>query len=243
MKIIKLDAIDSTNSYLKELIKSEPVENFTIVCASMQYEGKGQMGTQWHSEPNKNLLCSVYCSLDTLLVSNQKYLNYAVSISIYKALDSVKVPNLKIKWPNDILSSSNKLAGILIENVIQDKRIKSSIIGIGINVNQASFLSEIQHVTSVFNEINTEISIDTMLNLVVIELKKTFSLLESSKFEKLEKMYYSLLFKYMMPTMFRDKDKTLFLGMIKGVATNGKLQIQVEDESIKEFGIKEVSFA
>ena len=64
MKIIKLDAIDSTNSFLKELAHNTSLENYTIVTAKEQIKGRGQMGTHWVSEPNKNLLCSVYVSFE-----------------------------------------------------------------------------------------------------------------------------------------------------------------------------------
>ena len=46
---------------------------------------------------------------------------------------------LAIKWPNDILSDHHKIAGILIENIIKTNQIESSVIGIGLNVNQKSF--------------------------------------------------------------------------------------------------------
>jgi len=69
MRIIKLDAIDSTNSFLKELAQNSSLENYTIVTTKEQKKGRGQMGTQWVSEPNKNLLCSVYVAFDKFPVA------------------------------------------------------------------------------------------------------------------------------------------------------------------------------
>ena len=60
MKLIKLDAIDSTNDFLKGLSSSQSIENFTVVCAETQSKGKGQMGSTWVSEPSKNLIMSVF---------------------------------------------------------------------------------------------------------------------------------------------------------------------------------------
>ena len=86
MKLIKLNAIDSTNTFLKELAQTEELENFTVVTANEQLKGRGQMNTGWLSEPNKNLLCSVFYKFENVLFSNQVYLNYAVALSVYQTL-------------------------------------------------------------------------------------------------------------------------------------------------------------
>ena len=59
MKVIKLDAIDSTNDFLKELAQKESVENYTVITANEQTKGKGQMGSSWNTESGKNLISSI----------------------------------------------------------------------------------------------------------------------------------------------------------------------------------------
>jgi hypothetical protein len=59
MKLIKLDAIDSTNDFLKRLSGEQPLDNFTVVSTENQTHGKGQMGAKWDSETGKNLMFSV----------------------------------------------------------------------------------------------------------------------------------------------------------------------------------------
>ena len=59
MKLIKLSAIDSTNTFLKNLASSEKVDNFTVVVAEHQTNGRGQRGSNWLIEPSKNLTFSV----------------------------------------------------------------------------------------------------------------------------------------------------------------------------------------
>ena len=59
MRLVKLDAIDSTNEFLKGLSSQESLENFTVVTAENQTKGKGQMGAVWNSEIGKNLIMSV----------------------------------------------------------------------------------------------------------------------------------------------------------------------------------------
>ena len=71
MKIIKFDAIDSTNTFLKELAHNSSLDSFTVVTAKAQKKGRGQMGTAWVSEPGKNLLCSIYVAFDGFLVQDK----------------------------------------------------------------------------------------------------------------------------------------------------------------------------
>ena len=243
MKIIKLDAIDSTNSFLKEMAKNTPLQNYTVVTASAQKKGKGQMGAHWVSEPHKNLLCSVFVAFDTLLVKDQVLLNYAVSIAVYNVLKEYDVPKLQVKWPNDIMSDTKKISGILIENVIQSSYVKSTVIGIGINVNQVKFPQNLPNATSIKKSVHKEIDSDVLLKKIVAELQSVLKLATTLNKQLLEKMYIKLLYKKNTPTMFKDDSGVLFMGMIVGVSSVGKLQIELEDESVREFGIKEVSFA
>ena len=59
MKLIKLDAIDSTNDFLKRLLVAQSVENYIVVTTKSQTNGKGQMGSTWDSEAGKNLIMSI----------------------------------------------------------------------------------------------------------------------------------------------------------------------------------------
>ena len=114
MKVIKLDAIDSTNEFLKGLLGKQTVDNFTVITAENQTNGKGQMGSVWTSEVGKNLIMSVLVK-DFLFDISQIYnLNILVSLAVFQALDEIEIPELSIKWPNDIMSDTKKIGGILI---------------------------------------------------------------------------------------------------------------------------------
>ena len=115
MNIIKLSAIDSTNDYLKNLLLKNTLENYTIVTAEFQHKGKGQMGGEWKSEPSKNLMCSIYLNNSTIKLSNQFSINMVVCLAIKKSLNKFNIPQLSVKWPNDIMSGSSKLCGVLIK--------------------------------------------------------------------------------------------------------------------------------
>ena len=136
MRIIKLDAIDSTNTFLKEISSAETLEDYTVVVATQQTKGRGQMGKQWQAKAGENLTYSVFKRIKGLTFSNQFYLSIVTSLALYKTLKFYNVPNLFVKWPNDILSDKKKICGILIENVIKKGELNAMVLGVGLNVNQ-----------------------------------------------------------------------------------------------------------
>ena len=242
MKIIKLSAIDSTNSFLKEMASNSVVENFTVVVTENQVKGRGQQGSTWESEVGKNLIFSVFVTFESLSVSDKKYLNYAVSLAVFEVLQQENIPRIAIKWPNDILSAKKKISDILIENSLKGAKISSSVIGIGLNVNQTSFSSSLENASSLKLSSNRTFDLEQLLIEIVTSLKSKISLLNAKAFESIETSYLNVLYKKNIPTMFKDSNDVLFMGIIRGVSKDGKLQVEIEDETFKEFGIKEISF-
>ncbi|MEE9408639.1 MAG: biotin--[acetyl-CoA-carboxylase] ligase [Polaribacter sp.] len=241
MKIIKLDAIDSTNSFLKELGKNSVLENFTVAVTSNQTNGRGQQQNTWASKPFKNLTFSVFTRFKNLGIHQKKHLNFAISLGIFDAISTENLPKLSIKWPNDILSENKKLCGILIENSIKGSKINSSVIGIGLNVNQIEFPDHIKSVSSLKKETEKEYDLDPLLSKIISKIKERITLLNDKQFQHLENDYLNVLYKKNIPTMFKDSNNVLFMGMISGVSKEGRLQITLEDDLIKEFDIKEVA--
>lgn len=239
MNIIKLSAIDSTNAFLKSLVFDQYVENFTVVIAESQLNGKGQTGSIWNSESGKNLTFSVLVR-DVLRTGADVFkLNILVSISIIKALEKFKIKKLNIKWPNDILSEQKKIAGILIENVFKGNNEIISIIGIGLNVNQV-FFENLPQASSLSLLNNKEFDKDEILFEIIAQLKWHIAQINSVSNTDFWAEYHNLLFKMGVPTVFIDSLDDKFMGIIKGVTSYGKLVVMLEDDSKKEFDIKEL---
>lgn len=238
MKLIKLDAIDSTNEFLKGLSSNSDLENFTVVTAENQTKGKGQMGSVWVSEPSKNLIMSVLIK-NFLLNSNQIFnINIVTSISVIQALEIMKIPDLSIKWPNDIMSHNKKIGGILIENTIKSDGSIFSIVGLGLNVNQTDF-ENLPNASSLIEICKTVFDKEELLFLIIGIMKQNIqNWNKNSKIMKSD--YTNKLFKIRVPMPFEDQKQNRFMGIIKGVSTTGKLEILLEDDSISEFDIKEV---
>ncbi|TXD48788.1 biotin--[acetyl-CoA-carboxylase] ligase [Polaribacter sp. IC073] len=242
MKIIKLSAIDSTNSFLKEMAANSVIENFTIVVTDRQVKGRGQQGNSWVSEPYKNLIFSVFVRFSNVSVFDNKYLNLAVSLAVFDALLEENIPAIAIKWPNDILSANKKICGVLIENSLKGREIASSVIGIGLNVNQTVFPEYLKKASSLKLISQQDYNLDQLLKSIVLKLKDRIDLLTAKNFQALEADYLNVLYKKNIPTMFKDSKDVLFMGIIRGISKEGNLQIAIEDETILEFGLKEVSF-
>ena len=240
MRIIKLDAIDSTNSFLRQLGASEPIEDFTIVVAKHQTNGRGQMRTKWSSQESKNLMVSVFKDVSFLKVENSFYISIVVSLSILKALELLQIKNLRVKWPNDILADNKKLAGVLIENVIKQSQLQASIIGFGLNVNQTEFI-DLPKASSLRMISGNVFNLDEVLHEILKQLELNFQLLENGKFNLLKDEYENQLFRKDKPSTFKNLKDELFSGIITGISNSGNLQVQVENTIVKEFDLKEIT--
>ncbi|MNK54334.1 Bifunctional ligase/repressor BirA [compost metagenome] len=238
MKLIKLDAIDSTNDFLKALASQDELDNFTTVTAENQTKGKGQVGGVWKTQAGKNLTMSVL--IKDFLFNNDEVFNLSliVSLAVAEVLKTLNIPDICIKWPNDILSYNKKLVGILIENTLKSDGRIVSVVGIGINVNQTDF-TELPTASSLSVIAGKTFDKEELAILIVEKLKEKIQSWNTSA-QIFWDDYFNFLFKKGIPTAFRDNDNKDFMGIIQGVSPIGKLQVLLEDDSVVEFEIKEV---
>ncbi|UNY98986.1 biotin--[acetyl-CoA-carboxylase] ligase [Zhouia spongiae] len=239
MKIIKLDAIDSTNSFLRQLSTINKVDDFTTVIAKHQTSGKGQMGAAWKVEEGKNLTTSVFKRISCLRNEELFYVSMAVSLAVYDSLKKFLIPDLAIKWPNDILSGDKKICGILIESVVKGRDLEAAIIGIGLNVNQTGF-DNLPQASSLKAITGIQYNVDELLQEILVHLQHYALFIEEKEFDVLKVKYEEKLFRKNKPSTFKDKEGRLFMGFIKGVSESGKLILRLEDEVFREFDLKEV---
>src|SRR5438552_678944 len=108
-KLHLLSSVDSTNRYLKDLPMSSHVD---ICCAETQTQGKGRFGRQWHSPFAENIYCSSRWTLGDL--TQLSGLSLITSLAVLATVKAIYPdPNLKLKWPNDLLWGNKKLSGSL----------------------------------------------------------------------------------------------------------------------------------
>ncbi len=239
MHIIKLNAIDSTNTYLKELSAKQTVANFTVVVAENQTNGRGQRGANWEVENGKNLTFSVLIKDLLLNVDEVFNLNVLVAVSLFQTFLQLKIENLAIKWPNDILADKKKICGILIENQFKSTSEILSIVGIGINVNQENFIN-LPQANSLKKHAGQEFNIDEVLMLFLDQFQNNLNLYKNEGATYFWKFYHENLFKKDVPMAFENADNVKFMGIINQVMPNGLLQIAVDDDTLQLFDIKDL---
>ena len=240
MNIIKLDAIDSTNSYLKKIILEKDIIDLTIVTTNFQTQGKGQLGNVWESEDSKNLLCSIYKKDLGIKVQDQFLVSMLVSLSIIRTLEKINLPKLYIKWPNDIMSDNKKICGILIENIVKHNSIRESVFGIGLNVNQNTF-KNLPNATSIKKIKGVAYNVDELLNDLANNLQKQFSNFNQSNMDLTFRQYEDVLYRINIPSTFKDSKGDIFTGYIKGVSNSGKLKVLLENNLLKSYNLKDIS--
>ena len=143
--IICLPEVDSTNKYARRHI--EELDNLSVVTTLSQTNGKGQGDHTWHSEPGKNLLFSIVLKNQDVPAAKQSIISDSVAESMVELLSRHGI-EAWIKPPNDIWVDKKKICGILIEHSLRADRISWTIIGIGLNVNQRTFPSDLPNPTS-----------------------------------------------------------------------------------------------
>ena len=233
MKIIKLDAIDSTNAYLKKLLINNALDDLTTVISINQTNGRGRNGNIWINEPYSNLAFSLFKILKHVNVKDKFLLNVISSISVYELLKKYNLKNLSIKWPNDVMVNDKKISGILIENSIRAKEISHTIIGVGMNINQSKF-KELPNATSILIQTGKEVSIDKISVELLKIFKKNFNFFNKNN-KNLMETYNRILFRKDQISNFLTIKNKPFSAQILGVNKKGELNLKLSNSKVVKY--------
>lgn len=232
------DLVDSTNSQAKILLSnSRPVEG-TVIIAHTQQQGKGQFGNQWATVGGQNLTFSTILYPKFVPAKRQFLLSQAVALGIRDALEPYLPQPTYIKWPNDIISSDKKICGVLIENSLQGDKLADSIIGIGINVNQADF-EGLPQAASLHTLTGRVFDLDKVLHRVLSCIEGYYLLLLANRETNIEQAYLKHLFKINQPATFEASGRQ-FEGTIRGIDGSGRLLVE-DANAIKPYALKEIT--
>jgi BirA family biotin operon repressor/biotin-[acetyl-CoA-carboxylase] ligase len=239
VKIIKLNAIDSTNTYLKELGKNVSLSDATVVWAKNQTGGRGQMGANWQSKIGQSLTFSVLKRFKQLDIQEHSKITYAVTLGIKNALQDLGIPGLSVKWPNDIMSYNQKLCGVLIENQLEGQKLISAVVGIGLNVNETLFLN-LPQATSMRLTTGREFNLEEVFNTVITEVMQQLNDFANHNLPNLKEKYEEILFRIEKVSSFERPDGSRFNGIIKGVTATGELLVEDQNQLLTAFELKQI---
>lgn len=189
-RIIYLDRVSSTNAIAMKLLEEHSYPEGSLFVARHQFAGRGTGINTWESAPGKNLTFSMVLFPDFLPVEKQFMLNKMVSLALHDFVSNLPLPAaISIKWPNDLYLDDKKLAGILINNIIQGDTLIRSIVGIGLNINQDVFSSDAPNPVSLRNLTGKEISLDRCLTELCEHLDRRYEELRRGLFRQLDQDY------------------------------------------------------
>ena len=135
-RVSVVDAVDSTNSRLLDW--TEPATLHGRVCvAEYQSDGRGRQGRPWFATGYRNLTLSLAWRIeqDTTELSA---VSLVAGLAVCDCLEDIGLSQVSLKWPNDVISPVGKLAGILVETKSTGLGYLHVVIGIGINIHNAS---------------------------------------------------------------------------------------------------------
>lgn len=238
--LIHLQTVDSTNNYALTLAKLPDTAEGTVILADFQTGGRGQGRNRWQSEAGMNLLFSLILRPVSVQAHRQFYLSMAVATGITGILQRTGIP-AQVKWPNDILVHGRKIAGILIENTVMGPHLFTSVIGIGLNVNQDGFPPDLPAATSLRLETGAAHPPEEVLSLLLGGIAANLSLLYDGQYGRIKSDYLNHLWMLNRETGMQDAAGT-FRGRIADVAETGELIVRGPDGTIRQYGFREVAF-
>ena len=243
--IIKKKSVTSTNSELKKICSEQNLPSFSALIAQKQTAGRGQAGNSWESEPHKNLTFSTVLYPKNLPAKQSFFISRIFSLAVKETLDKY-IDNVSIKWSNDIYYRDKKICGILIENEIIGSNISSSIIGIGLNVNQEKFTGDAPNPISLYQITNKIHDLDEILLCILQIAKEKYQQflsgdLTPSIFNShgIRNDYHNALYRKSGYHTYEDKNG-IFQAKINETEDDGTLILETKDKEIRRYQFKEV---
>ena len=138
------------------------------------------------------------------------------------------------------MSANQKICGILIENSVNKAMVKESVVGIGLNVNQKLF-DKLPNAISMVKISNKKYDLDELLNELIKSIEKYVRILSDMNYDYIDKGYFKNLYKYNVPTMFQSGSE-VFMAKIIDVSKEGKLKLELDDETVISFDMKEIEY-
>ena len=268
------EELDSTNN---EVIRTaDSLDNLSVIAASFQTAGRGQRGNSWHAAYRENLTFSIFLRFPLpsslgdivgkgIMAADQFRLCETATLAQCRFLEGKGI-DAKIKWPNDIYVGNRKISGMLVENSLNGGNLSTSVIGIGLNVNQTSFPPEVPNPVSMKLLTGKEYDIKALLEEFMDVFSESLELLELPA-DGLREMYESKMYRHGEKTLFADlsgrpaylpanpfmqpvmtapagenmRDR-VFEGTVTGISDSGLLKVQLGDGTVREFGFKEIAY-
>lgn len=238
-RVIRLDEVDSTNTYLREHSDAY-ADQTVVVAAEYQTAGRGQGTNVWESERGKNLLFSVLLRPLTVPVKRQFVLSMAGALAVKQVLDGY-IDGVTLKWPNDVYRNDGKISGTLIETTVSSGGLKSCIFGVGLNVNQRQFVGDAPNPVSMVQILGHEVDRERLLEQLLSAFATYEERLRQADFSTISAQYHAALYRREGIFGYRDRCGTFGAAIVR-VEDDGRLVLRRTDGGLSSYAFKEVAF-
>ncbi|MFT3703580.1 MAG: biotin--[acetyl-CoA-carboxylase] ligase [Agriterribacter sp.] len=228
-----LASVDSTNNYAMQQVHARLAKHGDAWLALEQTKGKGQRNKHWVTKAGENITMSIVAEPFFLPPTNSFMLVATVALAIFDFFKHFAGDKTAIKWPNDIYWGDRKAVGILIENVIRDKKWLYAIIGTGININQEEFGNH--NATSLFIATGVKNDVIALAKQLCVFLEKRYEQLKNGDYASILSGYNNSMYKLGKTVRFK-KDNIIFDALIKGVTADGLLIVDSGKEELFAWG-------
>lgn len=228
-KLYHFKTIDSTNLYLKNLVK-EDVDEGIIVLADVQSSGRGRKDRTW-SSPLGGLWFSVLLYPDI----PPKYgmlITMASSIAVAQGIKDITGLNPEIKWPNDVLLNGRKVCGILTELEADSDKINYTVVGIGLNVNNPLEKELLGLATTLKEEIGDQVSRVEILRSILKNLDENYNRIITKDYGFIRDSWLSYTSIIGKKIQVED-EKTVTTGIVTDVDESGCLILDTDGGQVK----------
>lgn len=239
-RMVRLKEVNSTNAYIHSLPDEEKLPDGSVVWADFQTAGRGQIGNSWESEFGKNLTFSMVFYPSFLKANSQFLISQVSALSVKQTFDEY-TDGIFVKWPNDVYWKDKKICGMLIENDLTGQYLYSSVIGIGMNINQTEFVGNAPNPVSLYQIIGREVAVDDVMHCFLKHIYANYLLLMKGEYDVIQQNYLSALYRKNGFYPYEDKNGR-FEAEFAGIESTGHLLLRLKDSSVRRYEFKEVKF-
>lgn len=235
-------SVDSTNTLLLEAAANGAPEG-TVYLADEQTAGRGRGGHNWHSAPGEGLYLSALAR-PSLHLREALWISLATGLAVQAAIRSATGLTVDIRWPNDILLGDKKLGGILVETAVEpNTTLRYAVIGIGINLNHASFPPELAQIaTSLQIATGSRVDRQTFVIALLRALDFELSLLEQQQPDLLAR--FTAASTWVRGKRIQVPEQGGYTGTTAGLDTQGFLLVDADDgtqRTVLSGGVREIN--
>ncbi len=231
------DTCTSTNALaIEEIAKRTPVEG-TAITAGYQTLGRGRHDRFWQSSAKQNLLVSFILRPTFLAATEQWLLNVMATVAIADVLALHNI-ECECRWPNDVLIKGQKISGILFQNGIGKQKLKFAICGIGLNVRQLNWSSDVEAATSLLKE-GVDISVDEVFAQLSRTLEHRYLAIKANRLDAVIQSYNALL-NTSTRVFVTQSNNDRISGFLQHVTTTGQLHLSIDNQSSLSINLRDV---